>query len=127
MLNRTAIFLIIHVIVLFSIFALRALGVATDYILVTAVAVMSIETIYMALFTKAVVNKTSDSLNEIKREMAQIREDAYDTAKLQRALIYAGHQIKTIQGDLDLLKKGSQFKSNGNGHHRRAHPIVSQS
>ena len=128
MLNRTLVFLIFHAIILTSIFALRYLGFATDHILIIAAALMSLEAIYLALFTKALVNKATGSLKEIKSEMAQIREDALETVKMQRALLYVGHQIKTIQSDLDVLKKRNELKSSGNGHHRRPQgPIVSHS
>lgn len=120
MLNRTLVFLIFHAIILTSIFALRYLGFATDHILIIAAVLMSLEAIYLTLFTKAIVNKVAGSLKEIESEMAQIREDALETVKIQRALLYAGHQIKTIQSDLDALKKRNGFKSSGNGHHRRS-------
>lgn len=128
MLNRALVFLIFHAIILTSIFTLRYLGFATDHILIIAAALMSLEAIYLALFTKAIVNKVAGSLKEIERGMTQIREDALETVKIQRALLYAGHQIKTIQLDLDALKKRNELKSSGNGHHRRLQaPIVSHS
>lgn len=89
-------------------------------------ALMSIEAIYVSLFTKAAVNKASGKLMGMEKEIAKIREDASDAAKLHQALIYAGHQIKTIQQELDFLKKQG-VKLNGNGHHRRSHQIISHS
>lgn len=86
---------------------------------------MSLEAIYVALFTKAMTKRVAGNLKEMEKEIGQIRNEAYEATKLQRSLIYAGHQIKTIQGDLDLLKRG--LKSNGNGHHRRPHQIISHS
>jgi len=125
MLNKTSVFLIIHAVILISVFTLRFMGIAPDYILIAVAAVMSLEAIYVALFTKAVAKRAASNLKEMAKEMAQIREEAYEATKLHRSLIYAGHQIKTIQGDLDLLKRG--LKPNGNGHRRPHHPLISHS
>lgn len=127
MINKTSVFLILHAAILSFIFIFRVLGIAADYVLVAVAAVVSLEAIYVALFTKSVVNKTSCSLREMEKEMSQIREDAFESAKLQRTLIYAGHQIKTIQGDLDILKRKLDFKSNGSTTKRNHYPLISHS
>lgn len=118
MLNNKFVFLLVHVIIFALLFALRFFGIASDIILVIAASVIAMEAIYMAVFTKEAAVKAS----------AQLREAVSETVKLERALLYAGHQIKNIQQELDILKKRGDFKSNGNGHQRRIHhPIVSHS
>lgn len=126
MINKNLIFFTSHVLIIALLFALRFLGVAADYLLIGTAVIMSMEAIYIALFTKAAANKASICLNDMKKDMAKIREDASETAKLHQALIYAGHQIKTIQQELDFLKKQG-VKLNGNGHRRVHHPIISHS
>lgn len=118
MLNKKIVFLLIHAVIFVSLFALRFLGIAADIILVVAASVIAMEAIYMAVLTKEAAVKAS----------SQLREAVSETVKLERALLYAGHQIKNIQQELDILKKRSDFKSNGNGHQKRMHhPIISHS
>lgn len=114
-------FLIIHTTVLAGIFALRYLGFATDLILVIAGVAISLEAIYLSFFAMTRVNKTVDTLKEIERGMTEFHEDALEIVKIHRALLYIGHQIKTIQTDLDGFKKSSVLKAPGNGHYKRAH------
>lgn len=130
MLNRTIVFLLVHVIILSSLIVLRFLGIAAEVILTIALAAISMEAICMAVFTKDAVGKTLGGIKEMEADMTQLKEMATETAKCQRALIYAGHQIRMIQQELDLLKKKAELKSNGNrnGHHRRVHqPMISHS
>ncbi len=119
MLNRTSIFLLIHAGILVSLFIMRFFGVAADTILVVTAAVISMEAIYMAVFTKEATGKACQGVKDMEAEMIALRETASETIKLQRTLLYAGHQIKNIQSELDVLKKRSFFKSNGNGHQKR--------
>lgn len=105
---------------------MKFLGVATDVILVAAIALISMEAIYMAVFTKEATGRACQGVIEMAEEMTICKEAASETIKLQRALLYTGHQIKNIQGDLDILKKRAEFKLNGNGHQRRVHhPVIS--
>ncbi|MDO8573701.1 MAG: hypothetical protein Q7R77_03030 [Candidatus Daviesbacteria bacterium] len=128
MLNKTRVFLFVHVIILALLFSMKFLGVATDLVLVAAIALISMESIYMAVFTKEITVKACRGVKEMEEEMAAIKETASETVKFQRALLYTGHQIKNIQVSLDILKKRADFKFNGNVHQRRTqHPIISQS
>ncbi|MDO8573481.1 MAG: hypothetical protein Q7R77_01895 [Candidatus Daviesbacteria bacterium] len=96
---------------------MKFLGMATDIILISVITLIAMESIYMAVFTKEATGKACQGVKEMSSE----------TIKLQRALLYTGHQIKNIQGDLDILKKRVDFRSNGNGHHKIIHhPIISQ-
>lgn len=118
MFNRTFVFLLVHAVILTSLFVLKFLGIAADIILVVAASVIAMEAVYMAVFTKEAAVKAS----------SQLREAASETVKLERALLYAGHQIKNIQSELDVLKRKADFKSNGNSHQKRMHhPIISHS
>lgn len=128
MFNRTFVFLLVHAVILTSLFVLKFLGIAADIILVVAASVIAMEAIYMAVFTKETAVKASGTIKKIEAEIIQFKEAASETVKLQRALLYAGHQIKNIQQELDILKKRGDFKSNGNSHQKRIHhPIISHS
>lgn len=128
MLHKKFVFLLVHAVIFALLFALRFFGIAADIILVIAASVIAMEAIYMAVFTKEAAIKAFGTVKEMEAEMIQLRETASETVKLQRALLYAGHQIKNIQLLLDILKKRGDFKTNGNGHQRRIHhPMVSHS
>lgn len=125
MLNRTRIFLLVHALILALLFSMKFLGVATDVILVSVIALIAMESIYMAVFTKEATGKACQGVKDMAEEMATYREAASETIKLQRALLYTGHQIKNIQGDLDVLKRKAIYGSGGNNHHKRLHQPIS--
>lgn len=126
MFSKIRVFLLVHVFILGTLFALSFLGLATDIILMAAAAIIAMEAIYMAAFTKEAAGGACRSVKEMEAEIIQLKEAASETVKLHRALIYAGHQIKKIQQELDLLKR-KEFKP-GNGHTRRVHhPLISHS
>lgn len=128
MINRTTVFLSVHAVILLSLFAMKLFGVAADTLLVAAAVVISMEAVYMAVFTKEATGKACQNVKNMAEDMAMVKDAATETTKLQRALLYSGHQIKNIQQELDILKKRSDFKSNGNSHHRKIHnPIISHS
>jgi len=110
--SRLVAFLIIHAFVLVGIFALKFFGfVTTDFILVIAGIAISLEAIYLSYFAMTRVNKTVEALKEIEKGFVQFRENALEIDKIHRALLYLGHQIKTIQ----------IAKVSGNGHYKRTH------
>jgi len=127
MLNKTIVFLLIHAVILTSLFFLRFFGITTDIILMAGVSVIAMEAIYMVVFTRDAAGKAFRSVKEMEAEMTQLRKTASETVKLQRALLYAGHQIKNIQSELDVLKRRADFRPNGNTHRRLHHPIISHS
>lgn len=125
MFKRSYIFLLIHAVALLALFALRFFGIAADIILLLAAAVISMEAICMALFTKEAAGGTCRTVKKIETDVTGLKESASETVKLQRALLYAGHQIKNIQQELDILKKKAEYKSSVT--RRVHHPIVSHS
>lgn len=124
---RTIVFLLVHAVILVSLFTMKLLGVAADTFLVAAAAVISMEAVYMAVFTKEATGKACQGVKDMKEDMAMVKDAATETTKLQRALLYTGHQIKNIQSELDVLKKRADFRPTGNGHRRLHHPIISHS
>lgn len=113
--------LIVHTIIFGGILALRFFGVAADYILYIFTTAIAIEVIYLAIFIQLSINKSARTMERMESGLEFIREDE---VKTQTILIHLGHQMKTIQHDLDILKKGSLLKtSNGQSKQpiRRAH------
>lgn len=115
LLKKVSLFLIIHSLFFGGIFALRVFGLGTQSVLFTLVAVVFLEVIYLTISTQSSVNINIQSLEEVKKNTEGILEDE---VKIQTALIHIGHQMRTIQHDLDLLKKNGTLKT-GNGHANR--------
>lgn len=117
----TPISLIIHTFLFIGIFSLRAFGVTTDYILLVLTTVVSLEAIYLSIFIQMSVNRATESLEEVEEDIEDIQEDAFEEEEAHKVLIHIGQQIKTIQHDLDNLRKSGILKLNGNGHQRKIH------
>ena len=125
--NKALVFLLVHTVIFVSLFALRLWGFASDLVLAVAAAIISMEAIYMAVFTKDAAGRASSCSKHIETEMAQIRQDVPEILKLQKAVLYTGHQIKSIQSELDVLKRKGYLKTNGNIIRRGHQPLISHS
>ncbi len=108
--------LIIHTVMFMGIFALRYFGVTTDYILLILTTAVSLEAIYLSIFIQMSVNRATESLEEVEEDIEDIQEDATEEEEAHKVLIHIGQQMKTIQHDLDALKKSGLLKASGNGH-----------
>lgn len=113
-------FIVINTIFLGGVFALKLFGLAKDMILPVVATVASLEMIYIAISIQSTVNRNTQSLKETEEYMKMIREDE---EKSRNALIYMGHQMRSLQHELDMLKKGVVIKQNGNLH-TKAHPNI---
>ena len=113
-------FLLLHPVFLVSVFVFSFLGIMSEHLGLLLVGLLSLEAIYIASFLWVRLIKTTNHLKKVEKEMTDAKEDTVDLLRMQRELIYAGHQIKTLQMDLDALKKTNTFKLSGNGH-RRTH------
>lgn len=105
-------FLIINAVIFGGIFAAKLLGFTTDSLLILTTAI-SLEIIYLAFSIQRSMNKTAQTLLDLEKQTANIRENE---EKTHTDLIYIGHQMKLIQHELDLLRKGNFLKQNGNSH-----------
>lgn len=114
-------FFIIQPVILIAAIALSFFGLISGHLALLFFAAVSLEAISIAFFLRAKLNKTVNYLKEIGKDMMEIKEDSMELMRMKRELIYAGHQIKTLHMDLEALKKGSNLKLPGNGHHRRVH------
>lgn len=117
----TPVSLVIHTLLFVGIFALRYVGVATDYVLLILTTAVSLEAIYLSIFIQMTVNRNTESLEEVEENIEDIQEEATEEEEAHQVLIHIGQQMKTIQQDLDVLKKSGVLKLSGNGHGPRAH------
>lgn len=112
--------LLAHTSLFGGIFTLRYLGIATDYTLLILTAAVCLEAIYLVILIQSIVNKNSKSLSEVEEKIAEIQQEEEVAHKLMINILHTAHQMKTIQNDLDNLKKNGVFKHIGNGHRIRA-------
>jgi len=112
----TPLSLIIHSLLFAGIFALRYFGVTTDYILLILTTAVSLEAIYLSIFIQMSVNRATESLEEVEENIEDIQEEADEEEEAHKVLIHIGQQMKTIQQDLDTLRKSGVLKPSGNGH-----------
>lgn len=105
--------LLFHTALFGGIFILRLLGIASDYTLLMIIAALCLEAIYLVILIQNIVNKNSKSLVGVQEKIEQIQEEEKEAHKLMISILHTAHQMKTIQHELDLLKKNGAFK-----HHR---------
>lgn len=113
--------LIIHSLLFAGIFSLRYFGLTTDYILLVLTTAVSLEAIYLSIFIQMSVNRATKSLEEVEEDIENIQEETTEEEEAHRVLIHIGQQMKTIQQDLDVLRKSGVLKPSGNGHQKRIH------
>lgn len=113
--------LIAHTILFLGALALRYFGVATDQILLILTTVVSLEAIYLAIFIQMTVNRNTQSLEEVEEDIEDIQEEATEEEEAHKVLVHIGQQMRTIQQDLDGLKKSGVLKPSGNGHGHKVH------
>ena len=110
---------IIHTLLFIAFPALAILGFDLRSILLIFTTWLSIEAIYLAIFIQMTVNRNTESLEEVEEDIEDIQEDASEEEAAHQVLLHIGQQMKTIQQDLDSLRKSGLLKpTNG---HKRAH------
>ncbi len=112
--EKIALFFAVNSLIFGGIFALKLIGLTTNWISLIMVTTASVEIAYFAIFIKMLVNKNSLSLEEMEKRIEDIQEDEEKTRTI---LIYIGHQMKGMQHELDILRKNHTLKPNGNAHH----------
>lgn len=112
---------IFHTLIFIAIPSLVFLGFDVRSILLIFTTWLSIEAIYLAIFIQMTVNRNTESLEEVEEDIEDIQEDATEEEEAHKVLVHIGKELKTIQHDLDYLRKSGLLKANGNGHHHKAH------
>jgi len=118
---RTTIFLTIHLAIVAAIFSLSYFGISFIILLAVATTAFFLEAMYLIIFNRAKISKIANKLNAAEKEVTRFREESLDSERIHRELLYIGHQLKSIQQEMDFLKRHGTFKANGNGHHKGVH------
>lgn len=109
--------LILHTIAFGGFFILRYLGVVPNSLLLVLIAAVCLEAIYLVIFIQMIVKNNTTRLTRAQLDIEQIQQEEKDAYKLTINLLHITHQMKTLQQDVDLLKKSGTLKrTNGNGH-----------
>ncbi len=103
--------LILHTLLFAGIFSLRSFGLTTDYILLILTTAVSLEAIYLSIFIQMSVNRATQSLEEVEEDIEDIQEETDDDEEAHKVLIHIGQQMKSIQQDLEYLRKSGVLKS----------------
>ena len=57
------------------------------------------------------VNKNTESLEDVEEDIEDIQEEASEEEEAHKVIIHIAQQMKTIQHELDVLKKSGYLKS----------------
>lgn len=104
LLKKAPLFLAAHAAFFIGIFSLSFFGVATNIVLLVLAATIFMEVVFLTLFTQVSISKNILGLEEVKKNTEGIWADE---VRIHTTLIHLGHQMKTIQQDLDSLKRRS--------------------
>lgn len=116
LLQKFSIPLVFNAALFLAIFSLKLLGLTTDLITIALTMAVALEIIYLAVFIQLSINKNTQNLLEIQKQITNMKEDE---ERAQSVLIYSRHQMKALQQELDILRKGSYLK-NANAHSVKA-------
>lgn len=108
--------LILHTVIFGGFFIFRYLGFVTNSALLVLTAAVCLEAIYLVINVSMIIKNNTKSLTEVREKISQIQQEEEDAHKLLINMLHLAHQIKTIQHDVDVLKKSGVLKTSGNGH-----------
>ncbi len=97
----TPISIIVHTILFIAIFALRLFGVSFESILLILTTAVSLEAIYLAIFIQMTVNRNTQSLQDVEKDIDEIQEDVED---IQEDVGEIGDDVEEISKDVDEIE-----------------------
>lgn len=106
---------ILHTLIFIGIPMTGFLGYDLRSILIFFTTWLSIEAIYLSIFIQMTVNRNTQSLEEVEEDIEDIQEEEQQEEEARKVLLHIGQQMKTIQHELDTLKKSGVLKV-GNGY-----------
>lgn len=110
-----------HSVFIAGIFALRYLGVISDTIPLALATAVALEAIYLAIFIHMAVNRNTRNITAAEFDIRTIQDEEKDVHKIMVEILHLAHRMKTLQHDVDLLKKSGILKrANGNGYRVQA-------
>jgi len=87
--------LVVHTIIFLGCIALGFFGVSWDEILLVLTTVVSLEAIYLAIFIQMTVNRNTESLEEVEKDIDEIQEDVDEIQE----------DVDEIQEDVDEIQE----------------------
>lgn len=94
--------IVLHTIFFVGCFALVLFGFAFDTILLLLTTVVSLEAIYLALFIQMSVNRTTESLENVEEDLAEIVEDV---AEIEKDIDEIQEDVAEIEKDVDEIQE----------------------
>ena len=113
--------LLLHTLIFGVFLTLRYFNLVSNGVLFILAAAACLEAIYMAIFLQVLVKNNTKTLNQLKGNIGEIKEEQEATQKLMINMLHMVHQLKSIQHDLEVLKKHTNIKSSGNHQRPRIH------
>ena len=114
----TPLSVIFHTLLFVAVPALVFFGFELSKVLIMFTTWLSIEAIYLAIFIQMSVNRNTESLEEVEEDIEDIQEEASEEDEAHKVILHIGQQMRTIQHELDILKKSGLLKTNG---HSKVH------
>lgn len=117
---KNFLFIIFHLVVFSSIIVGLFLGFFPDRYLAALAAAFSLEAVMAVVYFRISLKRTAVLTKGLQGQVRALAEGE-DSERIHRELLYLGHQIKTLQSQIDSMKKVGFIKINGNGHPKGAH------
>lgn len=108
--------LYLHTLVFGGFFILRYLGFVNNTILIFLTSAVCLEAIYLVIFIQMIVKNNTQNLSLVQSSVEEIKQEEKEVHKLMVNILHLAHQMKTIQQEIDILRKSRILKSAGNGH-----------
>lgn len=102
--------LVFHTVIIVGALTLRYFAGINNLTLLTVATIVSLEALYLAIFTQIKVNRNTRNLVEAEGNIEFIHEEEKQAHKLMMQTLHMTHQMKSIQHELDLLKKKALIK-----------------
>lgn len=110
-------FLLVNTALFVGFFILRQFGIITELVFSFLVGIICLEAIYLAIFIRMIVRKNCRNISQMRENIEEVSQEEKDAHKAMLSVLHLSHQIKTLQQDVEILKKHGLIKSTlRNGH-----------
>lgn len=105
--SRTSI--VVHTILFIASFGLYFFGIKFDDVLIGLTTLVSLEAIYLALFIQMTVNRTTESIQEVREDVGEIQEDVQgleeNVEDISEDVGEISEEVEDISEDIDKLQE----------------------
>jgi uncharacterized protein YoxC len=103
---------VLHSIFFVGIFALYFFGFSIESILLILTTVVSLEAIYLAIFIQMTINRNTESLKEVEKDVDEIQDDVdeiqKDVDEIQEDVEDIGEDVDDLSKDIDEIQEGEK-------------------